>query len=153
MDKLQSNVKEFMTLAGQAVRTKPTTNISPADVILRCRLILEEALEFCDASGVSILIDGFGPINKDNFSFIKDKDIDLVKVVDGIGDLKYVADGAANTYGVDMERIEEIIHSANMNKFSGDAHKDEHGKWIKPSNWQAPEPLISEELVNQGYGS
>jgi NTP pyrophosphatase (non-canonical NTP hydrolase) len=45
---------------------------------------------------------------------IANKDIQLI--ADALGDLKYVVDGAAVTYGIPLEEVFDEIHRSNMTK-------------------------------------
>jgi predicted HAD superfamily Cof-like phosphohydrolase len=119
----QDKVKEFMSLFGQACPSKPEL----PDVktrILRVKLLLEEVLELTEASGLKI-IDSMGfEFNKDLLSkpdgmqIVENSAIspDIVEVADALADISYVNYGAANAYGINLEPIEDEVHSSNMTK-------------------------------------
>jgi predicted HAD superfamily Cof-like phosphohydrolase len=67
--------------------------------------------------------------------------IDDAAMADAIGDLKYVADGAAVCMGLDMEPVELAIHTANMAKLGPDGKPvvRSDGKCLKPEGWQPPD--------------
>jgi len=142
MTENQNNIKKFMEAAGQFCPDKPRI---PTEETLKLRLtlLLEELLELTEASGYNLLyVDGTP-------SFIKDpeKSINLVEMVDAIGDINYVNYGFANTLGVDMEPIDKEIQRSNMSKFI-DGYRRDDGKWVKgpsysPANLQ---PIIDEQL-------
>ncbi len=139
MNKIQQNVKEFMLAAGQQVNEKPTEADSHT-AILRVRLLLEEVLEFAEASGVEIItqegeILDVEALKTEELSFSQIGKADLIEIADALGDINYVSYGAALCYGIDMEPIEEAIQSSNLSKFI-DGHRDENGKWIKGPSYK-----------------
>ena len=148
MNKLQSQVKEFMLKAGQSCPEKPAE--PSEDVrILRVRLLLEEVLEFAEASGVEIrdrCSDADG-IYMDNliFNINRFQNTDIVGVADALADINYVSYGAAIAYGLDMEPLEDSVHENNMTKFS-DGYIDENGKLRKGPSYK---PVDLTELVNK----
>jgi predicted HAD superfamily Cof-like phosphohydrolase len=72
---------------------------------------------------------------------------DVVEIADAIGDILYVTYGAAVTCGMDMKPLFAEIHRSNMTKIGG--HKNEDGKWVKPSTYERPKLLPI--LEAQGY--
>lgn len=62
---------------------------------------------------------------------------DLVKVIDGICDVLYVAIGAAVTFGIDIEPFFDEVHRSNMAKLGGKKRSD--GKTLKPPGWTPPD--------------
>lgn len=151
MTQSQTNVKEFMVAAGQAVKDKPGT-VDGMTAILRVRLLLEEVLEFAEASGVEILTEqgdilDVDSIKLEELTFSSVGAQNLTEIADAIADINYVSYGAALSYGIDMEPIEDEVHKNNMSKFI-DGHRDENGKWIKgPSYTPANiEKLIKDQL-------
>ena len=137
MEPSQQRSKEFMSAAGQKVRDKPTA--PPFEErLLRGRLTLEETLEFIAASGLSlVLVDNISGERHqvtmlEHFELEDNGEPDLVGVADAIGDISYVNNGAANTYGIDMEPIDKEIHESNMAKFGPGSSRDEYGKVKKP---------------------
>lgn len=117
----QKQVKEFMTTFGQNCPSKseiPDENTR----ILRVKLLLEEVLELAESSGIDICVK-----NVDHLStnFVKSGDIQIIAnqkpvsivgIADAIADISYVNYGAANAYGIDIEPIEQEVHSSNMTK-------------------------------------
>lgn len=152
MTKLQSQVKEFMLKAGQSCPDSPS--IPNEDIrVLRVRLLLEEVLEFADASGVSIRdkfsdADGIYMENL-NFGIDKHKLTDIVGVADALADINYVSYGAAVAYGLDMEPLEQAVHENNMTKFV-DGYIDENGKLRKGPSYK---PVDLTELVYKQINS
>ena len=73
-------VREFHETYGQPIRTEPVFDIP--ELVMRSKLILEEASEFWEA-------------NQNN---------DLIEMADALADLVYVCYGAAITHGIDLDR-------------------------------------------------
>lgn len=124
----QEATKEFMVKAGQSFRDKPGI---PEDEKrkLHASLIWEECLETIRAMGFEPnqdldLEDKYAPLLEESF--------------DGLIDLDYVLNGAANSWGLDMEKGFKEVHEANMRKFGPGGHRREDGKWIKPADWKEP---------------
>lgn len=149
MKKIQRKVAVFMKEAGQTVRDRPSL-ISDHEAELRVRLLIEEVLEFAEASGVRVLVDSI-PLELQDISFDRDGTIDLIEIADALADINYVSYGAANTYGIDMGPIDKEVHRSNMSKFI-DGHRDkETGKWIKgPSYTPADIAKLIDEQIGQG---
>ena len=61
----------------------------------------------------------------------------------------YICDTAVR-HGMNLDRIFEIVHKANMQKVvGGSVIRREDGKIMKPKGWQDPGPLLVEELARQ----
>lgn len=73
---------------------------------------------------------------------------EMAKVVDGMADLDYVVEGARLEWGIDGERVADIVHTANMTKHLA---VDEHGKLTKPADFVPPDEAIERELLLQGF--
>ena len=82
---------------------------------LRRSLILEEAIETCEA------------IERG----------DIIEAADGIADLIYVALGSALEFGIPIERVWAEVHRSNMEKIGGATRED--GKILKPPGWVRPD--------------
>jgi len=113
----QRRIKDWMRMFGQDTPNHPTL---PDDKILelRCRLLMEEALEFCDAAGFKVTVTpAWGDI-KVLVDISKSRGVqpDLDEMVDALADIKYVQEGAACALGVDMEPVDDEVHSSNMSK-------------------------------------
>lgn len=123
---------------------------SPAEPVLRtpelqARLIAEEASETVyamvgDARAREILSEYSFPHPHHVRSATEH---DLLATIDGLVDLIYVALGAAEDIGIDLEPFWEEVHSANMRKV--DVGKQQRtsqtplGKCIKPEGWKGPD--------------
>lgn len=112
MDKSQKKVLEFMKAMSQEVGdfTKPTL----FNTKFRVDLIEEEFNELKEAIDQN----------------------DLIGVIDALADLRYVLDGAANTWGIDLEPFFDEVHRSNMTKIGGPVRED--GKRLKPPTYSPP---------------
>ena len=112
-----NDVKNFMNIYGQEVKTKPSF---PDEKIVQLRydLIKEELDELSVA--------------------IKDKDI--VEVADALTDLLYVVYGAGHSFGIDLDKCFEEVQRSNMSKLDNDGKPiyNENGKVMKGPNYSKP---------------
>lgn len=144
-----ARVREFMKKAGQ---TTPDVPEIPSLEIrqLRARLILEEALETIAALGliplqwedgeqrqVISMDEEIG--NRVTFEPHMTKKPNLVEIADGCADISVVTIGTLIACGVKDADLLRVVDESNLAKFKGDAHRDPGGKWIKPSDWEAPD--------------
>mgnify|MGYP000750643155 CR=1 FL=1 len=123
-----------MRRAGQTV---PALPIMPDQAIrvLRARLILEEATETIEALGCEVVMnDGELSVRND---FLKQPSI--LETIDGCCDLSVVTIGTLSALGCPDAPFLAEVDAANLRKFEGDAHRDSHGKWIKPSDFVGPD--------------
>lgn len=118
MHKAQKQVLDFHKKYGHLIGKFP---IVPDDktLLLRSRLIVEEAAEFVIAASRS----------------------NLDEMCDALADLLYVVYGTAISLGVDMEPVLNEVHRSNMTKDGG---KEGSGKTMKGVGF-AP-PRIAEAL-------
>lgn len=132
MTKEQKQVREFMESCGQVVSDIPM--IPNRDtILLRVDLITEEFVKEL----IPAMLDG-----------------DLVKVADALADLKYVIDGTAVSFGIDLDPVFQEVHRSNMTKLiqgSDGALKPlrrSDGKILKPASYQPPNlgPIIEAQL-------
>lgn len=149
MNKIQQGVREFHEKAGQLINIKPS-EVDSKTAILRVRLLLEEVLEFAEASGVEILTqDGecldVTAIEDDELTFSHVGKANLVDIADALGDINYVSYGAAICYGIDMEPVEDEIQRSNLSKFIS-GFKDEYGKWNKGKDYT---PVNLESILKE----
>ena len=90
-------VVEFNTVFGLPTHTSPQTDIvrtNPALTTLRVDLITEECQELVDAVKAN----------------------DFTEIVDALADILYVVYGAGSSFGVDLNKAFDIVHSSNMSK-------------------------------------
>jgi predicted HAD superfamily Cof-like phosphohydrolase len=100
-------------------KSLPTIDVDPFLAELRIRLLTEELAEFVAAS----------------------RGNDLVALADALGDIVYVAYGAAITYGIDLDAVLAEIHRANMSKLdeSGRPILRGDGKVLKSNRYRPPD--------------
>lgn len=114
---LQASVTRFMHGARQIVRDLPSMDQSPEE-IKRCKeVLLSEVKEL----------------------FVGMETGDLVEIVDGLGDVIYVALSIANTYGIQMQSIMEAICQNNLAKIVEPVQFWPNGKLKKPEDHVAPD--------------
>jgi predicted HAD superfamily Cof-like phosphohydrolase len=113
MQKSQQQVKEFHEKFDLVINEIPTV---PDEVTLklRCKLLLEEVKEFCEAAGFAIVGIGFENIEIEPISY---KSVpNLIMMADALADIQYVNDGAAVSLGIDLEPLANEVHRSNMSK-------------------------------------
>jgi predicted HAD superfamily Cof-like phosphohydrolase len=106
----------------------PRANVNADLAQLRVDLLVEEVGEFADATS----------------------DQDIVAMADALGDIVYVAYGAAVTYGIDLDAVLAEIHRSNMSKLDANGRPvlREDGKVLKSSRYRPPnvERVLTEQL-------
>ena len=111
------NVKKFMQIFGQEVKTKASF---PSDKIihLRLHLIEEELLELKEA------------IDKK----------DIKEVADALTDILYVTYGAGHAFGINLDKCFKEVQNSNMSKLGSDGKPiyNEHGKVMKGPDYFKP---------------
>lgn len=74
---------------------------------------------------------------------------DEAEEVDALLDaVYYIFDHLAKTQ-LDIRPIWKLIHDANMTKFGSNGYRDADGKWVKPTDFKAPDDDIREEIARQ----
>lgn len=133
-------VVEFHEVFGAPVAWKPTVPDYERRV-LRCRLILEEFLEFVEASGLTLNINGRDALISDAWFSDSGEPIDLVEAADALGDLRVVIDGSNLEWGFPGEKILREIHRSNMSKAGADGKPivREDGKILKGPHFTLPQ--------------
>lgn len=123
MDQAQEQVRNFMVIAGQDCPKRPTT-ADEKTRILRVKLLLEEVLELAEASGIDVyvkdhnvsLIDAHKGTYGNSIEYATRSFPDLKEMVDALADIKYVNEGAANAFGLDLKPFFDEVHRSNMTK-------------------------------------
>jgi predicted HAD superfamily Cof-like phosphohydrolase len=140
-----SQVTAFHRMIGSPVLNTPQV---PEDdrVMLRGRLVIEEAFEFLAAICPSVDWRRWG---EDAILTLRNAPIsvDLPEAADALADLDYVSEGSRLEFGIDGAPIATEVHRSNMLKADGPV--DEHGKKRKPPGWTPPD--IAGELRKQGW--
>jgi len=124
-------VREFHETYDCPIADEPTTG--PAELaLLRYDLIHEELAEFWRAIGQPIVY-GRGDVRRVD-------EADLVEIADALGDIVYVAYGAALAFGIDLDAVLAEIHRSNMSKLGTDGKPiyRADGKVLKGPNYSPP---------------
>lgn len=113
---------------------------------LRARLIMEEAIETCEALGFELV--GNRASFAESSSTMRLKRVaepDWPEVIDGLCDLIYVSLGCAVEMGINLAPFFWEVHKTNLMKTGGP--KDPiTGKVLKPRDWKPPS---IEKMLNQ----
>lgn len=119
VSRAMQSVAEFHMSFMLPLETRPQRHVQPELAELRVELLREEFEEFRDA------------VEKN----------DLVSIADALGDIVYVAYGAALTYGVNLDAVLAEVHRANMSKLGSDGLPllRDDGKVLKPETYVAPD--------------
>jgi predicted HAD superfamily Cof-like phosphohydrolase len=89
-----------------------------------------------------------------DLSSMNDSDSICAEQGDALVDMYYYSLNAAAKKGIDLSKIFNHVHEANMNKrdkTTGKFIKRSDGKILKPDNWQAPDilSLIKQMKLNE----
>lgn len=129
-------VRTFCKKAGQPVPDMLTIP-DKHDILLRAKLIMEEALEMCEGLGVSVSPRSLvcEPIESTiDLDFSICANPDPVKIMDACADMLWVGvTGPAVLFGLSdkLEACIQEVDRSNLSKFI-DGHRDPStGKWIK----------------------
>lgn len=142
-DDEQIAVVDFHRQAGLSVAQVPSLP-SQEDAALRARLILEEAVEFANAVGLTPTVSEDGTITLTP----NGKDANLVDAIDALTDELYVTYGAGVTFGTYLKPIFFEVHRSNMTKLNGEVVRRADGKIEKPAEGYEP-PQIQQILDYQ----
>lgn len=119
----------------------------------RARLVLEEALELCEALGVAVYNkeSEANLLNKDNFGtmVLSDTPVDLSHVAKEAADLSVVCTGTLSACGICDVSILEEVDAVNLQKFAAGCYIDKNNKLRKPPNFK--DANLNELLKNQGW--
>jgi predicted HAD superfamily Cof-like phosphohydrolase len=122
-----SMVKEFHDKYGHYTSNKINSDLPTKILILREKLITEEAEEFKKAS-----YDMYDGIDKEYTA------VDIVNIADALADLLYVTFGAALAYGIPIDKVFAEVHRSNMTKSMNKDEKSIPGKTIKGPDYEPP---------------
>lgn len=112
MNPMQTMVHDFHNKCGVEGFIRPTVP-DPRTLLLRARLIVEEAGEFLKAASHE----------------------DMVEMIDALCDILYVTFGTADVMGVDLEPFFNEVQRSNMTK----EDKDASGKVRKGPDFSPPD--------------
>jgi predicted HAD superfamily Cof-like phosphohydrolase len=75
---------------------------------------------------------------------------DVAEQADALVDAIYYICDTAVRHGMNLDRVFDIVHGANMQKVvDGRVIRREDGKILKPEGWQDPGPLLLDEVARQ----
>lgn len=119
----------------------------PARRKLRVALLLEEVLEFAEASGVELTC--YPEVCKD----APLKEPNLVLAADGLADIRVVTDGAALEWGIPLEWCLVEVHHSNMSKLGEDGRpifrggrEDPEGPGLQPARSSNASSALSRNI-------
>lgn len=145
--KLRMQVREFHQAFGVPVLDRPQVPTRERRQ-LRCKLVMEEALEFLEAHGCPVASLGIDKLIAQSIEQMGEAgEFDMEAAVDALGDVDYVVEGSRLEYGVDGGPIADEIQRSNMAKVGGPVLPG--GKIGKPADWTPPD--ILGELRKQGF--
>ena len=141
-------VERFHVGMGVDVPDKP---VVPSDerLLARAKLLMEEAMEFIEAAGITLSFLGAHNIEFDDLEFIKSAPADLVGMADGLADTMVICAGGMAICGIaDLPLLREV-NDNNLLKLDTGYFDAERGKFIKAKNH--PKPDIASVLKAQGW--
>lgn len=135
-------VREFHEAFGLNISEYPSVP-SDSEIRLRIRLIKEETAEVCDE--LIRLIS-----HRRNRDAFEDVVPTLRNLLGELCDLRYVTEGTAVSFGLDIDGAYRAVHAANMAKVwpDGEVHRDSGGKVIKPPNHQSADLSVFVHVVD-----
>lgn len=134
MTDYQERLREWDRMCGEDLLAKPTMPIE-AQRLLRCRLLLEETLEYIKASGCAVHTFSTGRMEVASRPDVFPPN--LAAMAHENADVLYIAFGNANRMGVDAGAVFEEVHAANMRKGHGGVLlRRPDGKILKPNGWR-----------------
>lgn len=134
MTDFQGLVRQWNAMIGDRLPETPTPP-NEAACVLYSRLKMEEAMEFVDAAGCEVLVDGV-PVNARSIRINLRRTPDLVAMVHENTDCLYIDFNIMNQLGVRADVPFLAIHAANMQKCPGGVCSFQNGKVIKPAGWK-----------------
>lgn len=137
----QDKVREFMRAAHLQINGSP--GLYNVDLLLRSKLLLEEALEFCEACGYDPHVNyrlntASGKMDRVVFWGRQKRPPDMVKMIDALIDVDYISEGSKCSIGIEGDAYFDEVHAANMCKLVPEVNMVD-GKVIKPEGWQPPD--------------
>jgi predicted HAD superfamily Cof-like phosphohydrolase len=137
----------------------PDKPVVPSDdrLVARCKLLLEEVMEFVEAAGIEVRVPdiaiggrrGNAAIKFEYMEFSKTAAADLVGMADGLADTMVICAGGMAICGIaDLPLLREVDDN-NLLKLDTGYFDAERGKFIKAKNH--PKPDITKVLKAQGW--
>lgn len=147
MSELQEKVAAFHVALGQIDPETPR-DLTPAERMLRARLIMEEAVETSCALVGAVETDSLYDEFRDEVVSKRGADSgELDDIADGCVDLQVVASGTLLVAGIYDDPLIDEVMRANMAKVGGG--RDENQKFRKPPGWTPPD--VRGVLVRHGW--
>ncbi len=147
-------VRQFTKGCGRECPTEPRV-MTRDEVKFLIGMMLSEIVELAQTvtdsadEAVELVRERVAVDLKRNYVKPEDKFQLIADQADAVVDCAYYAHDAFAKTGVNLSRVFDIVHQANMNKRfpDGTFHKREDGKIIKPPGWT--EPNIRQEIIEQ----
>ena len=135
MTDYQAKLREWARMTGERMPAAPEMP-TETERVLRCRLLLEETMEYISASGCNVLHWSDGRMTVEARPDMCEAD--FTAMAHENADVLYIAFGNAVAMGVDMGPVFEAVHAANMRKAGpdGTVQKRTDGKILKPDGWK-----------------
>lgn len=148
-----SLVNEFTKASGFDVPDKPVV-MSRENVHFITKMIIDELTELmATVDEPKDYVDIMTKMVKDAKPVTRNYDEEHKKIADqadALVDIYYYSLNSASKHGVNLSKIFQLVHQANMDKRDPVTlvfNRREDGKIIKPANWK--EPDINEEILRQ----
>ncbi len=151
----------FMEAAGQVILSSPGMPDAKTRC-LRARLHLEETLELITKGlGVKVKVDvskldEHGCLTEESLQLVDNPtEFNLKEVEDGLVDIKVISIGTYLSHGMAPSPfVEQEVLVNNLTKFrtDKDGHRNEAGKWVKPSDHPEPRIEKAREVTNLVLG-
>ena len=142
---IRAQVREFRRAFGLPCSEEPAVP-DEAKIRLAMGLVVEEFMETIRAVFQNSGAAEDAEIALEDMVHHAPINVDLVELADGLSDLAYVTEGAAQTFGINSCAVNAEVHRSNMAKASGP--RSETGKILKPAGWTPPDV----EFVLKAYG-
>jgi predicted HAD superfamily Cof-like phosphohydrolase len=143
------DVGDLMVVAGQEMNYQPTIP-SEQTLKLRAALVLEEALELCEACGFDVLTPEGSAVTPKGVRLYKMTAPDLVEIADALTDTLVVTYGGFRAFGIEVRPCWDEVHRSNSSKIvDGKMIKDANGKFLKPDTYSPPN--LSRVLFGESY--
>lgn len=146
--------KRFHTVMGLQVNHEP---IIPTveERILRAKLLLEETIETIQKGlGLELHYDG-APIDFESAAFEivhpEGRFYDAVETLDGLADVKVIAEGTAVAFGLPLEETSYEVYCSNMTKLDGNGNPIINGVTPGYRNRAAMEEYNGESYDETGF--
>lgn len=136
-------VQEFNKAAEQPCPDEPSPMLLE-DVRFLTKMMLDELMEFMVTVTPNYKVEMIKMIGGARDLEFKELDEDelIAEQGDALVDCNYYALNSAAKHGIDLSKIFDVVHEANMAKRDPESRvflRREDGKIIKPEGWEAPD--------------